>query len=109
MKRTTNVRQRLVITPQYSDITPISIPSSDNFIEGDDLPMIPQNLVEELRKWNQVFLDYFDPVTGWPSKAQAEQHQAEAQVLKDKLSDAIGNDFTIDVATWSWVSEQDRI
>ncbi|MFJ2618524.1 hypothetical protein [Glutamicibacter sp. NPDC087344] len=94
------MKQRLVITPQYSDIIPISIPGSDSFIEGDDLPMISNDLVEELRGWNRVFLENFDPVAGWTSKDQAERQQAAAFVLKDRLTDAIGNDYTIDVATW---------
>lgn len=94
------MKQTIVITPQYSDITPISIPGSDSFIEGDDLPMIPNDLVEELRDWNRVFLENFDPVSGWTSQEQAERQQAAAFVLKDKLTDAIGNDYIIHVATW---------
>ncbi|MGP4982114.1 hypothetical protein ACTXJG_16890 [Glutamicibacter arilaitensis] len=94
------MKQRLVITPQYSDITPISIPGSDSFIEGGDLPTIPSDLEEELRDWNRVFLDDFDPVSGWTSKDQAERQQEAAFVLKDKLTEAIGDDYIIDVATW---------
>lgn len=94
------MKQRLVITPQYSDITPISMPDSDSFIEGDDLPMIPEGIVDELRQWNQVFLEFYDPVSGWPSKSQGEQHRAEAQELKVKLTEAIGDEYIIDVATW---------